>query len=94
MVEHDTVVRIEARDSTVATAAGARVGDREARILDLYRGHVRVEPHKYLGPAGHYLVITEPGDTVDQIIFETDGKRVLNFRAGRLPAVAYVEGCS
>jgi hypothetical protein len=45
-------------------------------------------------PAGHYLVITQPGDTVDQIIFETDGKRVLNFHAGRLPAVAYVEGCS
>lgn len=55
---------------------------------------LRVEPHEYLGPAGHYLVITQPGDTVDQIIFETDGKRVLNFRAGRLPAVAYVEGCS
>jgi hypothetical protein len=28
-----------------------------------------------------------------RIVFETDGQRVTRFRAGRLPAVQYVEGC-
>ena len=29
-----------------------------------------------------------------RIVFETDGKRVLRFRAGKLPEVEYIEGCS
>jgi hypothetical protein len=29
-----------------------------------------------------------------EIVFETDGKRVTMFRAGRLPEVEWVEGCS
>ncbi len=28
-----------------------------------------------------------------QIIFETDGKKVLKYRAGVLPGVGFVEGC-
>ena len=27
-------------------------------------------------------------------VFETDGKRVTNFRAGKFPEVEYIEGCS
>lgn len=93
MVERDTVVRVDVKDTGIATAAGGRVGDTEAQVLTLYPGHVQVQPHKYL-PSGHYLVVTVPGDTSRQLIFETDGSRVLNYRAGRLPAVAYVEGCA
>lgn len=93
MLENDSVVRVESRDSTIATMTGARVGSLETRVLELYKGNVRVEPHKYL-PGGHYLVTSHAGDTLHQLIFETDGKRVTSLRAGRLPAVAYVEGCS
>ena len=32
--------------------------------------------------------------SVARIIFETDGKRVVKYRAGRGPQVEYVEGCS
>jgi hypothetical protein len=52
-----------------------------------------VEPHAYTGPEGHYVVVTTPGDTTRQIVFETDGRLVTMYRAGRLPAVAYIEGC-
>ena len=93
MVENDTVVRVDIDSGTVATEAGARVGDTEQHVLSLYQGQVRVLPHKYTGPTGHYLVVTPPGDSVHLIIFETDGAHVTTFRVGRRPAVEYVERC-
>jgi hypothetical protein len=94
MTVTDTLVRIDVRDSTVATSEGARVGDSEARINELYTGRVTSQPHKYTGPMGHYLVVTAPGDTTHLIVFETDGQRVTNYRVGRKPEVQWVEGCS
>lgn len=94
MVEHDTLVRFDVRDSTLRTEAGARIGDTEAKVLELYRGRVTVEPHKYTGPEGHYLVVATPGDSTLRIVFETDGRKVTTFRAGRRPQVDYIEGCS
>ncbi len=93
MLESDTLVRIDARDSTVTTPEGARVGDTEARIKELYGASAVVTPHKYTGPVGHYLTVTPAGDSTRRIVFETDGQRVTMFRAGRMPAVEYVEGC-
>lgn len=93
MIVDGRVVRIEVKDSLVATDRGARVGDGEARIDSLYRGMVTVEPHKYTD--GHYLVVTPAAaDSGLRLIFETDGSRVTEFRVGRLPEVAWVEGCS
>jgi hypothetical protein len=86
-------VRFDIRDTTVATETGARVGDAESRIMSLYRGRVSVQPHKYTGPTGHYLIVTQPEDSTLRTIFETDGQRVTTFRVGRMPAVGYVEGC-
>lgn len=94
MTKSDTLVRIDVRDSTLATREGARVGDSEARIKSVYGSAVRIEPHKYTGPKGHYLVVTPANDTTHLIIFETDGERVTMFRVGRKPEVSYVEGCS
>ena len=94
MVVADTVVRVEVYSAGVATAEGAQVGDLESRVLELYPGRIQVEPHKYTGPEGHYLVVSQPGDTLHRIIFETDGSKVTNFRSGRRPAVEYVEGCA
>ena len=92
MMENDTIVRFEARDRSLATEAGARVGDTEASVLDRYRGRVTVQPHKYLS-GGHYLVVTTPADAKRRLVFETDGQLVTAFRVGRRPAVEYVEGC-
>ena len=94
MVLSDSIARIEVDTGTVATEEGARIGDSEARILELYGDRVRVEPHHYTGPEGHYLIVETPGDTVHRIVFETDGRHVTLYRAGRRPAVDYVEGCA
>jgi hypothetical protein len=93
MVVDDTVARVEVETRGVRTAAGDQVGDTEAAVLARHGGRARVEPHAYTGPEGHYVVVTTPGDTTRQIVFETDGRLVTMYRAGRLPAVAYIEGC-
>lgn len=92
MMTSDTIVRFDVRDNTLATEAGARVGDSEATVVGLYRGRVRIQPHKYL-PSGHNLVVTTPADSALRLVFETDGKQVTAYHAGRRPEVEYVEGC-
>ena len=94
MIVEGRIARFEVKDSVIPTDRGARVGDPEARIDSLYRGRVVTEPHKYTD--GHYLVVSPEAaaDSAYRLIFETDGARVLEYRAGLLPAVAWVEGCS
>jgi len=94
MVQGQRVVRVEVDSGTAATAEGARIGDAEARIQQLYPGRVTVEPHKYTD--GHYLVVRSAaaGDTTNLLVFETDGRVVERFRAGQKPQVQWVEGCS
>lgn len=94
MVLGDTVARVDVDSTGVLTLEGRGVGDSEQQVLETYRGRVKVEPHKYTGPTGHYLVVTGQADSLHRIIFETDGAHVLRYRAGILPAVAFVEGCS
>ena len=93
MVARGIVARIEVDSASVATAEGARVGDTEARVRTLYGNRVAVTPHEYTD--GHYLTVT-PVSRSDslRIIFETDKGIVTTYRAGKLPEVAYVEGCS
>jgi hypothetical protein len=95
MVEQGKVVRVEVDSSGVRTAAGAEVGMSEADVRGRYPVGLRVQPHKY-DPKGRYLVMqgTEPADSTRRLIFETDGQRVVRYRAGITPAVEYVEGCA
>jgi hypothetical protein len=96
MVNGDRIARVDIyKGSQITTVKGAKIGDTEARIKSLYPGQIQVTPHKYV-PGGHYLTFI-PKDRSDQkyrVVFETDGKRVTVFRAGKLPEVEYVEGCS
>jgi hypothetical protein len=95
MVEQGTIVRVDVGSSGVRTAAGAEVGMREADIRARYPVGLRAQPHKY-DPKGRYLVLqgTMPADSARRLIFETDGQRVVRYRAGITPAVEYVEGCA
>jgi hypothetical protein len=94
MVVDGAIARVDIGDGTIATAEGARVGDTEQRIMQLYPHRVSVQPHKYTD--GHYLVVApaSPADSGRSIIFETDGAVVTTYRAGRMPEVEYIEGCS
>ncbi|HET9013164.1 MAG TPA: hypothetical protein VFN38_15165 [Gemmatimonadaceae bacterium] len=94
MVDRDTVVRVDVRTGAARSAEGVGIGDREADVLTRYEGRVRVAPNKYTGPAGHDLVVTTPPDTLHLMLFETNGRTVLRYRAGRRTAVNLVEGCA
>jgi hypothetical protein len=92
MIVEGGVARVAVDRAGVATASGARVGDTEERVASLYPGRVRVTPHKY-EEGGHYLTVNAADDSSFAIVFETSKGRVTRYRAGRRPAVEYVEGC-
>jgi len=95
MVEQGKIVRVDVDSSGVRTAAGAEVGMSEVDVRGRYPVGLRVQPHKY-DPKGRYLVLQgmQPADSARRLIFETDGQRVVRYRAGITPAVQYVEGCA
>ncbi|MCE2720800.1 MAG: hypothetical protein ACK5RY_21500 [Dolichospermum sp.] len=93
-VTSDVIARIDIDNPKITTVSGAKIGDTEARIKSLYPGQIKVTPHEYT--KGHYLTFI-PKNKAEQnyrIVFETDGQRVTRYRAGKLPEVEYVEGCS
>ena len=95
MAIRDTVVRIDIDSGRVATGLGARIGDPEWRTRDLYGSRVTVQPSKYVR-GGSTITVSPipPTDSGRRIVFETDGSRVTSYRAGRVPEVQWVEGCS
>lgn len=94
MAADGVIVRLDVYDTKViATDMGAKIGDSEQHVLGLYKGRVRVEPHHYTGPEGHYVIVTGKNGKA-QLVFETDAGKVVSYRAGREPEVEWVEGCS
>jgi hypothetical protein len=95
MVSGGRVVRIETEDARYRTASGARVGMTEAEIRALYGARMRVEPHPYTGPEGHYLIYRARGEPAGLIV-ETgpENGRAISLRVGTWEAVQLIEGCS
>lgn len=91
LFEANRIARIEIYDARFSTLSGARIGDTESDIRRIYGARVKVEPHQY-DPNGHYMIVSS-SDKKRALVFETDGKVVTDFRAGRVPAVEYVEHC-
>lgn len=94
MTERGRIVRVDADDSSsVATAAGAKVGWTEQQLRDAYP-NARVQPHKY--DEGNYVIVIPgaPADTTHRIVFEAVRGVVTRFRGGQTPQVEWVEGCS
>ena len=92
MVQSGRVTRVDVIKPNIATASGIRVGDSEALVMKVYGQKLKVEPHAYTGPEGHYLTVYSP-DGRYGLRFETDGQKVTGFYAGERHAIAYVEGC-
>jgi hypothetical protein len=95
MVSGGRVVRIETEDARYRTASGARVGMGEAEVRALYGAAMRVEPHPYTGPEGHYLVYRARREPYGLIV-ETSAEsgRAISLRVGTWQAVQLIEGCS
>jgi hypothetical protein len=96
LVEGGLVERVDVRAGMVQTVSGAHIGSTEEEVKALYPGRIEVKEHPYTGPQGHYLIFVPqaPADSAFRIVFETDGHAVTVYRAGRRPAVEYIEGCA
>jgi hypothetical protein len=92
MLEKGYVTRVDVFQPGISTVEGIGVGDTEARARQVYGDKLKVEPHAYTGPEGHYLTVRS-SDGLYGIRFETDGKNILSFYAGKKTAIAYIEGC-
>lgn len=97
MVTNNRISRVDVfQNRSITTIKGAKIGDTEEQIKALYPGLIQVTPHAY-NRTGYYHYLTfVPQDQADRnyrLVFETDGNRVTNFRAGKLPEVEWVEEC-
>ena len=94
MVVDGKVARVDVTTPGIQTNHKVSVGDDEAKISQVYPERVTVSPHKYTD--GHYVTVgpRTPADSGFELVFETESLRVTRYRAGRLPEVEYVEGCS
>jgi hypothetical protein len=92
MFTEGRIARVDVLAAGYATLSGARIGDSEARLRELYGERAKFLPHKYLGAAGNYVTVTAV-DGRHAVQFETKHGRVFRYRAGKFPEVALVEGC-
>jgi hypothetical protein len=92
MVVRGRLARIDVDTGAVTTEEGARIGDTEAQLRELYEG-VDVTPHKYIAKGHYFTVRGDSASAGKAIVFETDGQKVTMFRSGRFPEVGWVEAC-
>jgi hypothetical protein len=93
MMRNRRVVRVDVSKEGWRTISGAGIGTSEGEIRQLYAGRLTIEPHQYVSE-GKYLIVREPTYKGYEMLFETDGKAVTEFRAGLAEAVRLAEGCS
>lgn len=95
MVIDGRVRRVDVYGGAVATVSGVQVGNPESEVDRIYGGRVRRAKPFPEAPGGYRLVYESPeaSQRAYLLIFETDGSKVISFRAGEREAVELVEGC-
>lgn len=94
MIENGVAVRADIDSAGPKTAEGIGIGSSEDAIRAAYGKHLTIQLHKYQWEAGwRYFLYLPPTDSLNAILFETDGQRVRTYRVGRRPQVEYVERC-
>ena len=80
-----------------STRSGLHIGSTKADVLAAYGDRIEATPHPYDGSPGSEYLTYVPADAADaeyRLILETSADRVVAIRAGLLPAVLWIEGCS
>ena len=95
MLDGETIVRIDVTEGDTETPEGIGIGATEEMLRTSYGDSAEVSPHKYV-EGGHYFSVADsvPQEPELRYVFATDGERVTEFRAGRMPEVEWIEGCS
>ncbi len=89
--------RVDIDTTGIATPEGIEVGATEHEVRRAY-ARLRSErrPYDDEDTTAHdlWVIPTDPADSLFGLVFETKGRQVTNYRAGRRPAVQFIEGCS
>ncbi len=89
----DVVARMETRDPRYSTLSGVHVGDTVARVQQVYGKRLTSTPHPYFN-RGQVLSVYAPDRKFALVMEANDQGRIITLRGGRLPEVAWLEGCS
>lgn len=93
MLENGVVVRADVDSAGIPTIGGLQVGSPVESVVVALGPSLQVTPHKYQWEMGwRYLSFSD--DSTHRLVFEVDSHVVRSWRAGLVPAVEYVEGCS
>jgi hypothetical protein len=93
VVDHGVITRIETRDPRYLSISGVRVGDDAAKARKLYGQRLAVWPHLYF-ENGLRLSVYSPDGGFALVMESNDSGRIIAMRAGAVPAVEQLEGCS
>lgn len=93
MMENGIVVRADVDSAGITTMSHLGVGSPVESVVVAFGPSLQVSPHKYQWEEGwRYLSFGD--DSTHRLIFTVDSHVVRSWRAGLVPAVDYVEGCS
>jgi hypothetical protein len=92
MILNGRVARVDIDNKDTQTIEGIHNGDSEAHALSIYGKRLKVTPHAYTAPEGHYLTV-HTADGRYGIRFETDDGKIVRYYAGRVDAISFIEGC-
>lgn len=95
MVIDGHIARIDVHTIDVKTAQGIGNGATLAEVQEKYAGpRLTVTPHKYAdAPRSHYVRLADL-DPSRGVVFEVVDGKVVSMRAGQIPEIDWVEGCS
>lgn len=93
MLEHGIVVRADLDSAGPTTMDNLGVGSPVESVVVALGPSLQVLPHKYQWEQG-WRSLTFSDDSTHRLVFEVDSHHVRSWRAGLMPAVEYVEGCS
>ncbi|MFZ0303226.1 MAG: hypothetical protein WAL75_11085 [Terracidiphilus sp.] len=92
MILNGRLERVDVEALGVQTDKGIHNGDSESDAIRAYGKSLKVTPHAYTAPEGHYLTVRSPKGSYG-IRFETYKGRIVKYYAGRLDAISFIEGC-
>jgi hypothetical protein len=96
MIVDGKLARIDILGGEFKTSQGIMVGSSEQEVQAAFGGASPLPPRAFIGPPYRYLTAT-PRQAADQnfrLVFESDGAKVVTYRAGKLPEVDYKNGCT
>ena len=99
MVTNKHISTIEINSKEIKTLSGIGIGDSEGKVKKTYKGKIKEDKlSKYdVGGGDNHNFVYVAKDKADQkynLLFETDGKKVIRFRSGYAEEVYLCEGCS